>query len=51
MSLHALFAFKVSVEKSALILMGLPLSIIYFPLLTDFNILSLFSVFIVLMMI
>jgi hypothetical protein len=49
MSLHALLAFKVSVEKSAVILMGLPLYIICFFSLTAFNILSLLSVLVVLM--
>jgi hypothetical protein len=32
-SLHVLLAFKVSVEKSAMILMGLPLYVIWFSLL------------------
>jgi hypothetical protein len=50
-SLHAFLAFKVSVEKSAVILMGLPLYVISFFSLTTFNILSLFSVLIVLMVI
>jgi hypothetical protein len=57
-SLYALLAFKVSVEKSAVILMGLPsnhmlpsnnMYVICFFSLTAFNILSLVSVLIVLM--
>jgi hypothetical protein len=32
-SLHALLDFKVSIEKSAVILMSLPLYVIYFSLL------------------
>jgi hypothetical protein len=32
-SLHVLLAFKISVEKSAMILMGLPLYVIWFSLL------------------
>jgi hypothetical protein len=48
---QALLAFKVSVEKSAVILMGLPLYIICFFSLTAFTILSLFSVLVVLMII
>jgi hypothetical protein len=43
-SLSALLAFKVSVDKSAVILMGLPLYVICFFSLMDLNILSLFSV-------
>jgi hypothetical protein len=50
-SLHALLAFNVSVEKSAVILMGLPLYVICFFFLTAFNILSLVSVLVVLMII
>jgi hypothetical protein len=50
-SLHALLAFKVSIEKSAVILMGLPLIVICFFSLTAFSILSLFSVLVVLMII
>jgi hypothetical protein len=50
-SLHALLSFKLSVEKSAVILMGLPLYIICFFSLTDFSILSLFSLLVVLMII
>jgi hypothetical protein len=50
-SLHALLAYKVIVEKSAVILMGLPLYVIGFFSLTAFNILSLFSVLVVLMII
>jgi hypothetical protein len=38
--LHAFLAFKVSVEKSAIILMGLPLYVIRFFSLIAFNILS-----------
>jgi hypothetical protein len=49
--LHALLAFKVSVEKSAVILLDLPLYVICFFSLTGFNILSLFSVLVVLMII
>jgi hypothetical protein len=45
-SLHALLAFKFSVEKSAVILMGLPFYVISFFSLTAFNILSQFSVLI-----
>jgi hypothetical protein len=37
-SLHVLFAFKFSVEKSAVILMGLPLYVIYFFSLVACNI-------------
>jgi hypothetical protein len=48
---QALLAFNVSVEKSAVILMGLPLSVICFFSLTAFSILSLGSVLIVLMII
>jgi hypothetical protein len=48
---HALLAFTISVEKSAVILMGLPLYVICFFSFTAFNILSLVSVFVVLMMI
>jgi hypothetical protein len=44
---HALLAFKISIEKSAEILMGLPLYAIYFFSLTAFNILSFFSVVVV----
>jgi hypothetical protein len=47
----AVLAFKVSVEKSAVILMGLPLHVICFFSLTAFSILSLFSVLVVLMII
>jgi hypothetical protein len=36
--------FKVSIEKTAVILMGLPLYVIVFFSLTGFNVLSLFSV-------
>jgi hypothetical protein len=50
-TLHALLAFKIPVEKSEVILMSLPLHVICFFSLTTFNILSLFSVFVVLMMI
>jgi hypothetical protein len=46
-SLHALLAFKVSVEKSAVILIDLPLFGICFFSLTAFNILSLLSVLVV----
>jgi hypothetical protein len=49
--LHAVFAFNISVEKSTVILIGLPLHFIYFFSLIAFNILSLFSVLIVLMII
>jgi hypothetical protein len=45
------FAFNVSVEKSAVILMGLPFYVICFFSLTAFNILSLVSELVVLMMI
>jgi hypothetical protein len=48
---HALLAFKVSVEKSGVILMGLPLYVICFFSLTAFSILSLFSMLVVLMII
>jgi hypothetical protein len=47
---HALLAFNVSVEKSAVILMGLHLCVTYFFSLTAFNILSLVSEVVVLMM-
>jgi hypothetical protein len=47
----ALLAFKVSVEKSAVTLVGLPLYVICFFSLTTFNILCLFSVLVVLMII
>jgi hypothetical protein len=50
-SLHALLPFKVSVEKSAVILMGLPLYFVCFFSLTAFNILYVFFVSVVLMMI
>jgi hypothetical protein len=50
-SLYDLLAFKVSIEKSAVILMGLPLYVICFFSLTAFNTLLLFSVLIVLMII
>jgi hypothetical protein len=42
-SLHALLAFNVSFEKSAVILVGLPLYVICFFSLTAFSILSLAS--------
>jgi hypothetical protein len=45
------FLLFVSVEKSAVILMGLPLYVIYFFSLAAFNTLSLFSVLVVLMII
>jgi hypothetical protein len=48
---YALLAFNFSVQKSAVILMGLPLHVICFFSLTAFNILSVVSVFVVLMMI
>jgi hypothetical protein len=48
---QALLAFNVSVEKSAVILMGLPLNVICFFCLTAFNILSRVSVLVVLMII
>jgi hypothetical protein len=48
---QALLAFNVSVEKSAVILMGLPLYVTCFFSHTAFNILSLVSEFVVLMMI
>jgi hypothetical protein len=48
---HALLAFNVSVEKSAVILMDLPLYGICFFSLTAFNILSLVFELVVLMMI
>jgi hypothetical protein len=50
-SLHALLAFKDSVEKSAVILVGLPLYVNYLFSLTAFNILSLPSVIVVLLII
>jgi hypothetical protein len=50
-SLHAVLAFKVSIEKTAVILMGLPLYIICFFSLTAFSILSLFSVLVFLIII
>jgi hypothetical protein len=50
-SLHALLAFKVSVEKSAVILMGLPLYVICYFSLTTFNTLSLVFGLVVLMII
>jgi hypothetical protein len=40
-TLHALFDFKVSVEKSAIIFIGLPLYVICFFSLINFKILSL----------
>jgi hypothetical protein len=49
--LHAILAFKATVEKSSVILMGLPLYVICFFSHTAFNILSLFSVLVVLMII
>jgi hypothetical protein len=48
---RALLAFNVSVEKSAVILMGLPLSVTCFFSLIAFNIFCLFSVLVVLMII
>jgi hypothetical protein len=48
---HVLLTFKVSVDKSGVILMGLPLHVIWFCSSTDFNILSLYSVLVVLMII
>jgi hypothetical protein len=48
-SFHALLAFKLSVERSAVILMGY-LYRFFFPL-TAFSILSLFSVLVVLMIV
>jgi hypothetical protein len=48
-SFHALLTFNVSVKKSAVILMGLPLHVICFFSLTAFNIFSLVSVLVVLM--
>jgi hypothetical protein len=50
-SLHALLAFKVSIEKSAVILMGLSLYVVCFFSLIAFSILSLYSVLVVLMII
>jgi hypothetical protein len=50
-SFHVLLAFKVSVEKSVVILIGLPLYVICFFSPTAFNILSLFSVLVVLVII
>jgi hypothetical protein len=50
-SLHALLAFKVSIEKAAVILMDLPLYVICFFSLTAVSILSLVSVLVVLMII
>jgi hypothetical protein len=47
-SFHDLLAFKVSVEKFSVILMGLPLYVIYFFSLTAYNTLFLFSVLVVL---
>jgi hypothetical protein len=49
-SLHTLLAFKISLEKSV-ILMGLPLYVICFFYLTACSILSLLPVFVVLMII
>jgi hypothetical protein len=48
LALHALLAFKVSIEKSALILMGLPSYVICFFFLKHFNILSVLPVLVVL---
>jgi hypothetical protein len=48
-SLHIPLTFKVSIQKSAVILMGFPLYVICFFSFTAFNILSLFSVLVVLM--
>jgi hypothetical protein len=48
---QALLAFNVSVEKSAVILMGLPLDVICFFPLTSFYIHSLVSELVLLMMI
>jgi hypothetical protein len=50
-SLYALLALKVSVEKYAAILMGLPVHIICFFSLIVLNILSVFSVLVFLMII
>jgi hypothetical protein len=41
---HALLAYKVSIEKSAVILMDLPFCVVCFFYLAAFNILSLFSI-------
>jgi hypothetical protein len=49
-SLHALLSLKVSVEKSTVILIGLPLYVIYSFSLIAFNILSLSSVLVFLML-
>jgi hypothetical protein len=48
-SLCAILAFKVFIQKSAVILMRLPLYVICFFSLTAFSILSLFSGLVVLM--
>jgi hypothetical protein len=46
-SLYAILAFKVSVKKHAVILLGLTLYVIYIFSLTAFNVLSLLSVVVV----
>jgi hypothetical protein len=46
--LHVFLAFKVSIEKYAVILMDLPLYVICFFSLIAFNIVSLFSVLVIL---
>jgi hypothetical protein len=50
-SLPALLVFNVYVAKAVIILMSLPVYITWFFSLTTFNILSLFSVLVVLMII
>jgi hypothetical protein len=49
--IYALLAFQISIEYSAVILMSLLSYIIHFFSLTDFNILSLFSMLVVLVII
>jgi hypothetical protein len=39
-SLHAVLAFKISLKKSAVILLGLPFNVVLLFALTAFNILS-----------
>jgi hypothetical protein len=50
-SFHALLAFRVFVEKSAVILSGLPLDVTWCFSLASFNVLSLFYIFCVLIII
>ena len=46
MSCHSLLAWRVSIERSAIILMGIPLCVMYFFSLAAFNICSLCLIFV-----